>query len=155
MEKFNIKKMYGYYWMIISFIVPLLFFIVLLGFTIYLKSNSYIVPNKDNINFAFIVFMCIDIFIALFCIVKIITYIYLFLPFRNSIGKIVIVKITERSIFETMHGTIESENTDNTVKIIFRSRGSDFFKDYDIGDYAECFIREKDLSNPKVVVLYR
>ena len=98
MEKFNIKKMYGYYWMIISLIVPLICFVIFLGFTIYLKANYYRAPNKDNANFVLIVLTCVDIFIALFCIGKLSYFLYSFLPFKNTNGKIVIVKITERSI---------------------------------------------------------
>lgn len=76
MKKFNIKKMYGYYWMIISFIVPFLFFIVFLGFTIYFKANYYRATNKVNANFVLIVLTCVDIFIALFCIGKL-SYFYI------------------------------------------------------------------------------
>ena len=138
MEKFNIKKMYGYYWMIISLIVPLICFIIFLGFTIYLKANYYRAPNKDNANFVLIVLTCVDILIALFCA-----------------GKIVTIKITERSIFATMHGIIETEKGNDEVKVIFMSGGFKFFSDFNVGDYVDCFIREKDLSNPKFVVLYR
>ena len=56
-----------------------------------------------------------------------------------------------------MYGTIESNEFNNTiVKIRFVSRCFiDYFAFYEIGDYVDCFIREKDLSNPKFVVLYR
>ena len=155
MKKFNIKKMYGYYWMIISFIVPFLFFIVFLGFTIYFKANYYRATNKVNANFVLIVLTCVDILIALFCAGKLASYLYLLLPFKNSKGKIVTIKITERSIFATMHGIIETEKGANEVKVIFMSGGFKFLSNYNIGDYVDCFIREKDLSNPKFVVLYR
>lgn len=155
MKKFNIKKMYGYYWMIISFIIPFLFFIVFLGFTIYFKANYYRATNKVNANFVLIVLTCVDIFIALFCIGKLSYFLYSFLPFKNTNGKIVIVKITERSIFATMHGTIETEKVDKVVKVIVMSGGFKFLNDYNVGDYIECFIKEKDLSNPKKVVLYK
>lgn len=82
MEKFNIKKMYGYYWMIISLIVPLICFIIFLGFTIYLKANYYRAPNKDNANFVLIVLTCVDILIALFCAGKLASYLYLLLPLK-------------------------------------------------------------------------
>lgn len=65
------------------------------------------------------------------------------------------IKITERSIFATMHGIIETEKGANEVKVIFMSGGFKFLSNYNIGDYVDCFIREKDLSNPKFVVLYR
>ena len=155
MEKFNIKKMYGYYWMIISFIVPFLFFIVFLGFTIYFKANYYRATNKVNANFVLIVLTCVDILIALFCVGKLASYLYLLLPFKNTNGKIVTIKITERNIFATMHGIIETEKGANEVKVIFMSGGFKFLSNYNIGDYVDCFIREKDLSNPKFVVLYR
>lgn len=147
--------MYGYYWMIISFIVPFLFFIVFLGFTIYFKANYYRATNKVNANFVLIVLTCVDILIALFCAGKLASYLYLLLPFKNSKGKIVTIKITERSIFATMHGIIETEKGANEVKVIFMSGGFKFLSNYNIGDYVDCFIREKDLSNPKFVVLYR
>ena len=56
-----------------------------------------------------------------------------------------------------MYCTIESNEFNNTiVKIRFEStRYIHFFPFYKISDYVECFIREKDLSNPKVVVLYK
>lgn len=155
MEKFNIKKMYGYYWMIISLIVPLICFIIFLGFTIYLKANYYRAPNKDNANFVLIVLTCVDILIALFCVGKLASYLYLLLPFKNTNGKIVTIKITERNIFATMHGIIETEKGNDEVKVIFMSGGFKFFSDFNVGDYVDCFIREKDLSNPKFVVLYR
>lgn len=82
-------------------------------------------------------------------------FLYSFLPFKNTNGKIVIVKITERSIFATMHGTIETEKVDKVVKVIVMSGGFKFLNDYNVGDYIECFIKEKDLSNPKKVVLYK
>ena len=93
MEKFNIKKMYGYYWMIISLIVPLICFIIFLGFTIYLKANYYRAPNKDNANFVLIVLTCVDILIALFCVGKLASYLYLLLPFKNTNGKIVTILV--------------------------------------------------------------
>ena len=65
------------------------------------------------------------------------------------------IKITERSIFATMHGIIETEKGNDEVKVIFMSGGFKFFSDFNVGDYVDCFIREKDLSNPKFVVLYR
>lgn len=86
---------------------------------------------------------------------KIIIFLYSFLPFKNTNGKIVIVKITERSIFATMHGTIETEKVDKVVKVIVMSGGFKFLNNYNVGDYIECFIKEKDLSNPKKVVLYK
>lgn len=155
MDKFNIKKMYGYYWMIISLIVPMICFIIFLSLTIYLKVNFNRAPNKDNANFVLIVLTCINIFIALFCIGKLASYLYLLLPFKNSYGKIVTIKITERSIFGTMHGIIKTEKGIDEVKIIFMSGGFKFLSDYNEGDYVDCFIKEKDLSNPKFVVLYK
>ena len=139
MEKFNIKKMYGYYWMIISLIVQFTIFIFFLGLILYLKS----------------VLTCVDILIALFCVGKLASYLYLLLPFKNTNGKIVTIKITERNIFATMHGIIETEKGNDEVKVIFMSGGFKFFSDFNVGDYVDCFIREKDLSNPKFVVLYR
>ena len=52
---------------------------------------------------------CVDILIALFCVGKLASYLYLLLPFKNTNGKIVTIKITERNIFATMHGIIETE----------------------------------------------
>lgn len=155
MKKFDIKRMYGYYWMIISFIVPLICFIIFFSFTIYLKINYDRVPNKDNANFVFIVLTCVDIFIALLCVGKLAYYLFFLLPFKNSKGKIVTIKITKRSIFDTMNGIIETEKGANQVKVIFMSYRFQFLNDFKIGDHANCFIREKDLSNPKFVVLYR
>lgn len=74
---------------------------------------------------------------------------------KNTNGKIVTIKITERNIFATMHGIIETEKGNDEVKVIFMSGGFNFFSDFNVGDYVDCFIREKDLSNPKFVVLYR
>lgn len=158
MEKFNIKKMYGYHWMIITLVMQLSIFIFLLGITFYLKTIDLSkVNNKENFNEGFIIFIVLDVISAIGLIFSIAIYLYWFLPFKNADGEIIIVKITERSIGEIMYGTIESKNFDNRiVKIRFVSRRFiDYFALYKIGDYVECFIREKDLSNPKVVVLYK
>ena len=137
MEKFNIKKMYGYHRMIIYLVMQLSIFIVLLGITLYLKTIDLSnVNNKENFNEGIIIFIILDVISAI-----------VFLT----------VKITERSIGSIMYGTIESKNFDNrVVRIRFVSRRFiDYFAFYEIGDYVDCFIREKDLSNPKFVVLYR
>lgn len=155
MEKFNIKKMYGYYWMIISIIVPLICFIIYLSITIYLKINYDKAYSKDNANFVLIVLTCINIFLALFCIGKLASYLYLLLPFKNSKGEIITVEVTERSMFATMHGVVKTKNGNKEVKVILMSGGIKFLSDYNVGDYVDCFIREKDLSNPKYVVLYK
>lgn len=115
------------------------------------------VNNKENFNKRFIIFIVLDVISAIGFLISIAIYLYWFLPFKNADGKIITVKITERSIGSIMYGTIESNEFNNTiVKIKFVStRYIHFFPFYKIGDYVECFIREKDLSNPKVVVLYK
>ncbi len=115
------------------------------------------VNNKENFNKRFIIFIVLDVISAIGFLISIAIYLYWFLPFKNADGEIITVKITERSIGSIMYGTIESNEFNNTiVKIKFVStRYIHFFPFYKIGDYVECFIREKDLSNPKVVVLYK
>lgn len=55
-----------------------------------------------------------------------------------------------------MYGVIESKDSNKRVKIRFVARRMvNYFSIYEIGDYVECFVREQDLENPKVVVLYR
>ena len=157
MEKFNIKKMYGYYWMIISLIVQFTIFIFFLGLILYLKSFDLSnANNKEGANEVIIILIILDAIFALCFIISLIIYLYLFLPFKNAYGEIITVKITERSIGSIMYGTIESKNFDNrVVRIRFVSRSFvNYFAFYEIGDYVDCFIREKDLSNPKFVVLY-
>lgn len=158
MEKFNIKKMYGYYWMIISLIVQFTIFIFFLGLILYLKSFDLSnVNNKENFNEGIIIFIILDVISAIVFLTSIAIYLYWFLPFKNADGEIITVKITERSIGSIMYGTIESKSFDNrVVRIRFVSRSFvNYFAFYEIGDYVDCFIREKDLSNPKFVVLYR
>lgn len=115
------------------------------------------VNNKENFNEGFIIFIVLDVISAIGFLISIAIYLYLFLPFKNADGEIIIIKITEKTIGDIMYGTIESKNFDNrVVRIRFVSRRFiDYFPFYKIGDYVECFIREKDLSNPKVVVLYK
>lgn len=115
------------------------------------------VNNKENFNKRFIIFIVLDVISAIGFLISIAIYLYWFLPFKNADGEIITVKITKRSIGSIMYGTIESNEFNNTiVKIKFVStRYIHFFPFYKIGDYVECFIREKDLSNPKVVVLYK
>ena len=158
MEKFNIKKMYGYHQMIISLVMQLSIFIFLLGITLYLKTIDLSkVNNKENFNEGFIIFIVLDVISAIGFLISIAIYLYWFLPFKNADGEIIIIKITEKTIGDIMYCTIESNEFNNTiVKIRFVStRYIHFFPFYKIGDYVECFIREKDLSNPKVVVLYK
>ncbi len=159
MEKFNIKKMYGYYWMIISLIVTIYhFYFFPRHYILYLKSFDLSnANNKEGANEVIIILIILDAIFALCFIISLIIYLYLFLPFKNADGEIITVKITERSIGSIMYGTIESKNFDNrVVRIRFVSRRFiDYFAFYEIGDYVDCFIREKDLSNPKFVVLYR
>lgn len=158
MEKFNIKKMYGYHQMIISLVMQLSIFIVLLGITLYLKTIDLSkVNNKEIFNEGFIIFIVLDVISAIGFLISIAIYLYWFLPFKNADGEIIIIKITEKTIGDIMYCTIESNEFNNTiVKIRFVStRYIHFFPFYKIGDYVERFIREKDLSNPKVVVLYK
>ena len=150
--------MYGYYWMIISLIVQFTIFIFFLGLILYLKSFDLSnANNKEGANEVIIILIILDAIFALCFIISLIIYLYLFLPFKNAYGEIITVKITERSIGSIMYGTIESKNFDNrVVRIRFVSRSFvNYFAFYEIGDYVDCFIREKDLSNPKFVVLYR
>lgn len=158
MKKFNIKKMYGYHRIIIYLVMQLSIFIVLLGITLYLKTIDLSkVNNKEKFNEGFIIFIVLDVISAIVFLTSIAIYLYWFLPFKNADGEIITVKITEKTIGDIMYCTIESNEFNNTiVKIRFVStRYIDFFPFYKIGDYVECFIREKDLSNPKVVVLYK
>lgn len=115
------------------------------------------VNNKENFNEGFIIFIVLDVISAIGFLISIAIYLYWFLPFKNADGEIIIIKITEKTIGDIMYCTIESNEFNNTiVKIRFVSRRFiDYFAFYEIGDYVECFIREKDLSNPKVVVLYK
>lgn len=115
------------------------------------------VNNKENFNEGIIIFIILDVISAIVFLTSIAIYLYWFLPFKNADGEIITVKITERSIGSIMYCTIESNEFNNTiVKIRFVSTHYiHFFPFYKIGDYVECFIREKDLSNPKVVVLYK
>lgn len=115
------------------------------------------VNNKENFNEGFIIFIVLDVISAIGFLISIAIYLYWFLPFKNADGEIIIIKITEKTIGDIIYCTIESKNFDNrVVRIRFVSRRFiDYFPFYKIGDYVECFIREKDLSNPKVVVLYK
>lgn len=155
MEKFDIKKVYGYHWMIISLILQLFCFVSFLGLIFYIKyfSND-INKNVDDIMTIHIIIF--DIIFALIFIVTLSIYLYLFLPFKNSNGKVVFVRITERTIFDVMYGEIATEKSYNRVKIIFASRHFiDYFILYGVGDYVRCFVKEQDLANPKCVVLYK
>ena len=134
------------------------YFYFLLGITLYLKTIDLSkVNNKENFNEGFIIFIVLDVISAIDFLISIAIYLYWFLPFKNADGEIIIIKITEKTIGDIMYCTIESNEFNNTiVKIRFVStRYIHFFPFYKIGDYVECFIREKDLSNPKVVVLYK
>lgn len=115
------------------------------------------VNNKENFNEGFIIFIVLDVISAIGFLISIAIYLYWFLPFKNADGEIIIIKITEKTIGDIIYCTIESKNFDNrVVRIRFVSRRFiDYFPFYKIGNYVECFIREKDLSNPKVVVLYK
>ena len=115
------------------------------------------VNNKENFNEGIIIFIILDVISAIVFLTSIAIYLYWFLPFKNADGEIIIIKITEKTIVDIMYCTIESNEFNNTiVKIRFVSRRFiDYFAFYEIGDYVDCFIREKDLSNPKFVVLYR
>lgn len=115
------------------------------------------VNNKEIFNEEFIIFIVLDVISAIGFLISIAIYLYWFLPFKTADGEIIIIKITEKTIGDIMYCTIESNEFNNTiVKIRFVStRYIHFFPFYKIGDYVECFIREKDLSNPKVVVLYK
>lgn len=152
MEKFNIKRMYGFYRMLISLISLFVLFVVSIIFTI---SLFYMEPNKI-ISEIMIVFFILDIVTITALITSIAVYLNWFLPFRNSSGKTVSVRITERSIGSLMYGVIESKDSNRRVKIRFVARTLiNYFPIYEIGDYVECFVREQDLEDPKVVVLYR
>ena len=132
------------------------YFYFLLGITLYLKTIDLSkVNNKEISNEEFIIFIVLDVISAIGFLISI--AIYWFLPFKNADGEIIIIKITEKTIGDIMYCTIESNEFNNTiVKIRFEStRYIHFFPFYKISDYVECFIREKDLSNPKVVVLYK
>ena len=134
------------------------YFYFLLGITLYLKTIDLSkVNNKEISNEEFIIFIVLDVISAIGFLISIAIYLYWFLPFKNADGEIITVKIIEKSIGSIMYGTIESKNFDNrVVRIRFVSRRFiDYFALYKVGDYVECFIREKDLSNPKFVVLYR
>ena len=160
MEKFNIKRMYGFYWMIISLAIQLITFICFLCLLFYLKSFDSTNANQEAVKEIFSVLILIDVLIdvlfAICFIASLIIYLYRFLPFINSKGKLIHVKIIERSIGSVMYGKIETDNLNKKVKIRFVSRiFSKYFTLYQVGDYAECFVREQDLSDPKIVVLYR
>lgn len=158
MEKFNLKKMYGYYWMIISLVMQLSIFIFLLGLILYLKSFDLSnANNKEGAYEVIIILIVLDVICVIVFLISIAIYLHWFLPFKNADGKIITVKIRERTIMDIMYGTIESNEFNNTsVKIRFVSRlFVNHFSLYKVGDYVNCFVREKDLSNPKVVVLYR
>lgn len=157
MEKFNIKRMYGYYWMIISLAIQLFVFLLFLGLTFYFKSFDISnAVNKEVANEVIIIFIILDIIIVLIFVCSISIYLYLFLPFKNSTGKIISVKICEKSLFSTMYGMIEINGYKQMVKIKFVSRSFiNYYACYYVGDYVDCFIREQDLSNPKTVILYR
>lgn len=157
MKKFNIKKMYGYYWMIISLVIQLLIFILLLCLTFYLKSFDLSkASNKEGANEVIIALIVLDIICAISFLGSSTIYLCRFLPFKNADGEIVTVKITKRNFFSTMHGEILTINSNNIVKIRFVSRTFiNYFAAYNIGDCVDCFIKKKDLSNPKTVILYR
>ena len=65
MEKFNIKKIYGYHWMIISLIVQFTIFIFFLGLILYLKtfdlSNA---NNKGGANEVIIILIIYNIYLT-------------------------------------------------------------------------------------------
>lgn len=144
--------MYGFYRMLISLISLFVLFVVSIIFTI---SLFYMEPNK-RISEIMIVFFILDIVTITALITSIDVYLNWFLPFRNSSGKTVSVRITERSIGSLMYGVIESKDSNRRVKIRFVARTLiNYFPIYEIGDYVECFVREQDLEDPKVVVLYR
>ena len=156
MEKFIIKRMYGFYWMIISLAIQLITFICFLCLIFYLKSFDSTNANQEAVNEIFSVLILIDVLFAIGFIASLIIYLYRFLPFINSKGKLIHVKILERSIGSVMYGKIETDNLNKKVRIRFVSRiFSKYFTSYQVGDYAECFVREQDLSDPKIVVLYR
>lgn len=123
---------------------------------IFLKPFDSSNANQQAVREVFSVLIVIDVLFAICFIASLIIYLYMFLPFIHSKGKLIRVEILERSIGSVMYGKIESDNGNTKVKIRFISRiFSNYFASYQVGDYAECFVREQDLSNPKIVVLYR
>ena len=139
MEKFNIKRMYGFYWMIISLAIQLITFICFLCLIFYLKSFDSTNANQEAVNEIFSVLILIDVLFAICFIASLIIYLYRFLPFINSKGKLIHVKILERSIGSVMYGKIETDNLNKKVRIRFVSRiFSKYFTSYQVGDYAEC-----------------
>ncbi len=156
MKKFNIKKIYGFYWMIVSLAIQLITFICFLCLIFYLNSFDSTNANKEAVNEIFGVLIIIDLLLAICFIASLIIYLYRFLPFINSKGKLIRVKILERSICSVMYGKIETDSLNKKVRIRFVSRiFTNYFASYQVGDYVECFVREKDLSDPNIVVLYR
>lgn len=156
MQKFDIKRIYGFYWMIISLAIQLIMFLCFLCLIFYLKSFDSTNANKEAINEIFCVLIVIDVLFAICFIASLIIYLYRFLPFINSKGELIRVKILERSIGSVMYGKIEKDSLNKKVKIRFVSRSFvNYFASYQVGDYAECFVREQDFSDPKIVVLYR
>jgi len=156
MKKFDLKKVYGFHWMIISLVIQLIVVVCFLGLIFYLKSFDSSNANQQAVREVFSVLIVLDGLFAICFIASLIIYLYMFLPFIHSKGKLIRVEILERSIGNVMYGKIESDNGNTKVKIRFVSRiFSNYFASYQVGDYAECFVREQDLSNPKIVVLYR
>lgn len=103
-----------------------------------------------------IAILLLDVVTITALIASIAVYLSWFLPFKNSKGKTISVRITERSVCSLMYGVIESKDSKKVVRIRFVSKTFVCYVPiFEIGDYVECFVREQDLENPKVVVLYR
>lgn len=156
MKKFNLKRVYGFHWMIISLVIQLIAVVCFLCLIFYLKSFDSTNANQEAVREVFSVLIVIDVLFAICFIASLIIILYKFSPFIHSKGKLIRVEIVERAPFNVMYGKIESDNENTKVRIRFVSRiFSNYFASYQVGDYAECFVREQDLSNPKIVVLYR
>ncbi len=157
LEKFNIKRIYGYYWMAFVIVLETLIFITCLIITIVFIVDYHISPNSFNIHSNLeVVRNCLVLMlpIILIMIITLSIFSYKFLPFINSKGKKITVRITQREI-SAMYGEIEKEDINQRVKIRFVNNVFiDCFKFYREGDYISCFIKEEDFDNPKVVVFY-
>lgn len=157
MEKFNIKKVYGFDWMILSLSILSILLIVFLIFTFKFGNLISSYEISKSAKEVFVTFIILDILIVIVISTSIGIYINLFSKFISSKGKIIYIKIIERTLHSVMYGEYDlGSSKTKTVKIKLISRSFvDYFASYKVGEYAPCFVRKQDLKDPKIVILYK
>ena len=153
-NKFKLSKVSGFFILVTSLVIISLVFII---FTIILLIAvlNYDSLNPYTCNEALIACGVADLIILLALIYTIAYPLIRFRKFFNKEGYLVDVTIKDKEPFGQMFGTLKINENEYYVKIIFISRGiRDYWYRYNYLDTCTCFIKESDLDNPKVVVLF-